>query len=114
MVSPAYLSATAGHRKTFAISAFVFHPERETRGGRNQNLKLKLRPQPKYTQPPILMNDKLTQLVDSYGIRGRAQPSLAQRLNVDDVIVVVLGEGQLGCRVGCCECVYLFVSLPPV
>lgn len=37
----------------------------------------------------------LTKLVDSYGIRGRAQASFAQRLNVNDVVVVVLQEGQL-------------------
>lgn len=51
--------------------------------------------------------------MDPDGVGGGAQPALAQRLDVDDVVVAVLREGQLRRGVGDGECVYLFVSLSP-
>lgn len=56
-------------------------------------------------------SSELTQSVDSYGIWSRAKPSFTQCLNMDDVVVPLLGESQLRCWVGCCERVYLFMSL---
>lgn len=72
----------------------------------------------KSSLPPKLSSlrtqSALTHLVDSDGIRGGTQPSFAQRLNVDDVVVLLPGEGQLGCWIGRGERVYLFMSLSPV
>lgn len=56
-------------------------------------------------------SSELTQSVDSDGIWSRAKPSFTQCLNMDDVVVPLLGESQLCCWVGCCERVYLFMSL---
>lgn len=74
-------------------------------------------PSPPFPRTPLPDSGRalwLTHLMDPDWLGWGAQPAFAQRLNADDVVVLLSGEGQLGRRVGRGKRVYLLVPLPPV